>query len=82
MRKSRSSSKTLSIKVPSSLSARLATVAKKRRVPVSVVVREALERVGEKDATSFGELARDFCGRFDGPEDLSTHPRHLRGYGK
>jgi hypothetical protein len=74
-------SKTLSIKVPSALSARLSALAKKRRVPVSVVVREALERAGETKGITFGALAKDYCGRLDGPADLSTNGRHLVGYG-
>ena len=30
---------------------------------------------------SFYEAAREYIGIFDGPADLSTHPRHLEDFG-
>jgi predicted DNA-binding protein len=81
MGNTKTASKTLSIKVPAQLSARLSNLARRRRVPVSVVVREALEQIGEANTGSFGELAKEFCGRLSGPADLSTNVEHLKGYG-
>lgn len=31
---------------------------------------------------SFFEAAREYIGIFDGPRDLSTHPRHLDDFGR
>jgi hypothetical protein len=82
MRRTRISSKTISVKVPGSLSAKLATIARKRRVSVSVVVREALERMDESNLGSFAERGSDFCGRLSGPSDLSSNADHLADYGR
>jgi len=82
MRRTAPTAKILSIRLPASLSAKLSTIARKRKVPVSVVVREVLEQAGERNVGSFGELARDFCGRLSGPPDLSLNADHLKGYGK
>ncbi|MFN0061183.1 MAG: hypothetical protein ACKVPX_01500 [Myxococcaceae bacterium] len=49
---------------------------------LSKVVRDALEKADESPVGSFAELARDFCGKFLGPEDLSSNPKRLKGYGK
>ena len=82
MRRTRATAKTLSIRLPASLGAKLSTIARKRQVSVSVVVREALEHAGERTVGSFAELASDFCGRLRGPSDLSVNADHLKGYGK
>ena len=75
--------KTLSIKVPSSLSARVVKLARSRKSTVSAVVREALERYAPGEGTSFADAAREFIGCLDGgPGDLATHPRHLKGFGR
>jgi len=47
------------------------------------LVREALERLGEGDAETFVDRVSEWVGAVKGlPRDLSTNPRHLRGYGK
>ncbi len=75
--------KTLSIKVPLALSARVARLARTRKATVSAVVREALERYAPVEQPSFGAAARKWIGSVDaGPGDLATNPRHLRGFGR
>jgi predicted DNA-binding protein len=75
--------KTLSIKVPAALSARVSKLAKARRSTVSAVVREALEQYAPREGVSFADAARAYIGSVDGgPGDLATNPRHLRGFGE
>ncbi len=77
------SSKTLSIKVPASLSARVVKLARSRKSTVSAVVREAIERYAPEEGLSFAEAAREFIGSVDlGPGDLATNPKHLKGFGR
>ena len=71
--------KTLSIKVPAALSARVVKLAKSRKSTVSAVVREAIERFAPDEGPSFADTARAFVGSLDGgPGDLATNPRHLK----
>ncbi|GMU62163.1 MAG: CopG family transcriptional regulator [Myxococcales bacterium] len=75
--------KTLSIKVPSSLSARVSRLARARGSTVSAIVREALEQYAPSEGTSFATAARAYIGSVaGGPGDLSTNPKHLAGFGK
>ena len=75
--------KTLSIKVPTALSARVTKLARSRNSTVSAVVREAIEHYAPDEGASFAETAREFVGCLDGgPTDLSTNPKHLKGYGR
>jgi len=73
----------LSTKVPERLRRRLERIANRRKVPVSVVVREALEAAVESEdlVESFTARAGDLCGALSGPRDLSSNPAHLDGYG-
>ncbi len=79
--------KAISLKLPSGLSAKLDRAAKQRRQSKSEIVREALELFLNGDRTarpvaSALELAGDLVGCAEGPSDLSTHTRHMEGYGK
>lgn len=75
--------KTLSIKVPRSVSARVARLAKDRQTTVSAVVREAIEKYDQPMTGSFAQLARKYIGCVSGgPGDLSTNPKHLSRFGK
>ena len=79
----RESSKLLSVRVPRRVSARIATLSKKRKVPVSTVVREALERYATEEPSIWDAAEHLFTGaRFKGPKDLSTNRKHLKGYGE
>jgi hypothetical protein len=47
-----------------------------------VLVREALETLVSGPRRSVTALVDELVGSLQGPADLSTHPRHLKGYGK
>jgi len=74
--------KTLTVKVPATLSAKIVRLARKRRSTQSDVVREALERLPGQETASFAESAESFAGSARGPGDLSTNPRYLKDYGE
>jgi predicted transcriptional regulator len=79
----KSTLKTLSIKVPASVSARVVKLARSRGATISAVVREAIEQYAPADKPSFAEAAKAWVGSVDGgPGDLATNPRHLKGFGK
>jgi hypothetical protein len=78
--------KTLSLKLPDSLDAKLTMIARQRRKSKSALVRDALElffaggdgrRMG-----SFLAMAKDLAGCVEGPTDLSFNKNHMRGYGQ
>jgi metal-responsive CopG/Arc/MetJ family transcriptional regulator len=75
--------KTLSLKLPPSLSVRLERAAKQRGQSKSEVVRAALEQFlnGERPLSAL-ELAGDLVGCGEGPGDLSTNPKHMEGFGE
>ena len=76
----------LSLKLPRSLLAKLDAVARRRKTTKSAVLREALESYFKngsgKPKVSAYDLAKDLCGRYEGPRDLSTNPKHMEGYGR
>lgn len=78
--------KTLSIKLSPRLEARLAAAVARHRTTRSRLVRDILERhlaAVEPAADSALARAGDLVGAVKGrPRDLSTHRRHLRGYGR
>lgn len=78
--------KTLSVKLPDPLAHWLRTQARELRRTQSDLVRQALEAQrqskGRKKAKSCAELLADFDGFFQGPPDLSTNPKYMKGYGE
>ena len=77
--------RTITLKLPDALAARLRAVVQRRSRTQSEIVREALERHLDGEAPFVGsclDLARDLAGSLSGPADLSTSRRHLRGYGR
>ena len=78
--------RTISVKIPRPLAARLSAAVRRRKTSQSAIVREALEghiRSPPLDsAGSFLELAGDLVGSVAGPPDLSTNKGRLRGYGR
>jgi predicted DNA-binding protein len=79
--------KTMSLKLPSSLSIKLERAAKKLDRSKSEIVRAALEQFLNGDGPvlrpmSALELAGDIVGRCEGPPDLSTNPKYMEGYGR
>ncbi len=79
--------KTISLKLPDTLLARLEEEARVRRITKSELVREGIERVldGNRVAeeASCYNLGRDLAGSLKGlPADLATNPDHLEGFGQ
>ena len=79
--------KTLTVKVPEALDARLNALARRQSVGRSMIVRRALVRYlasveGRSSEATFLNLARDLAGSVEGPRDLSTAQRHMKGYGR
>jgi Arc/MetJ-type ribon-helix-helix transcriptional regulator len=78
--------RTITVKLPSGLAARLDARVKRRGIALSDVVRQALERhlddADEGHPGSCLELAADLAGSLRGRADLASNPKHLRGYGR
>ena len=78
--------RTVTLKLPASLATRLNSIVRRRSTTRSAVVREALEaHLGSQSGggDSCLELAGDLVGSLKGlPRDLSSSPRHLKGYGR
>ncbi len=78
--------KTLSLKLPESLFAKLTVTAEKRGETKSALVREAIDALvtGDKPAPkgSCLDLAKDLAGCVNGPADLSFEKKHMHGYGQ
>jgi hypothetical protein len=34
------------------------------------------------DGQTLGDLMKDFCGKYEGPGDLSTNPKYMEGFGE
>lgn len=78
--------KTLTIKVPDTLFAEIASAALTRKVPKSEIVRERLtQKSGATKATRISMWSRmqDLVIQMDSlPVDISSNKAHLKGYGK
>lgn len=79
--------RTISLKLPDPVLARLKEAARTRRTTQSSVVRECLEKGLEPGASasepSCYDLARDLAGSLKGlPRDLATNPKYLDGLGR
>ncbi|MCD6296821.1 MAG: CopG family transcriptional regulator [Deltaproteobacteria bacterium] len=78
--------KTLSLKLPESLFAKLTSAARERGENRSALVREAIKAFikGDNHAPkdSCLDLAKDLVGCVKGPVDLSFDKKHMRGYGQ
>ncbi|MHB8876137.1 MAG: ribbon-helix-helix domain-containing protein [Myxococcaceae bacterium] len=64
-------------------SARVATLAKRRKVTRSELVRQAISQMDKAEKrTALDDLA-DLVGVIrDGPRDLATNPKHMKGFGR
>lgn len=69
--------KTVTLKIPESLAAKLRRVAARRKETFSELARRALAREVEDHETDFARLAAPYRGMFRGPGDLSMR----EGYG-
>ena len=78
--------KTISLKVPEAMDAKLAAIAKQTGKTKSEVAREALQSFFEnghnRRPASAYDLSQDLAGSVRGPGDLSTNKEHMRGYGR
>ena len=78
--------KSISLKLPDPLHAQLERLAQERGAAKSDVIRDALEAylAGPKSGTRLTclDLAGDLAGIVDGPPDLATNPKYMRGFGK
>jgi len=78
--------KTLTVKIPETLFAEIASDAKARNVPKSEIVRERLIRkpaTSKKTKVSLWDRMEDLVIHSDSlPTDLSTNKAHLKNYGK
>ncbi len=76
---------TITAKIPPALAAKLKAAARSKRISKSEFIRQSLERSlksnGKGRRPTFGELAGDLAGSFNGPTDLSTNPKWMEGYG-
>lgn len=78
--------KTLSLKLPDELDARISAIARQRGSNKSEIIRDALHAyLGKETMAHKGsalDLAGDLVGSLEGPADLSHHDDHMRGYGE
>lgn len=78
--------KTIALKLPDELLAKIQDLAKKRGETRSAVMRETLEeffaRDNHQNPNSCLDRARDLSGCIKGPVDLSTNQSHMDEYGK
>ncbi|MBI2501927.1 MAG: CopG family transcriptional regulator [Candidatus Latescibacteria bacterium] len=78
--------KTLTVKIPEELEAKLERLVAQRGASKSALIRAALEELTTNAETvqphSCLDLARDLLGQADGPTDLSYNKKHLKGYGR
>ncbi|MCU0648774.1 MAG: ribbon-helix-helix domain-containing protein [Gemmatimonadaceae bacterium] len=73
--------RTVSFTLPESLDDALTELARRCNSTRSVLVRDALERLTRDGYHSVTTLVNELVGPLDGPADLSTNPKRLRGYG-
>jgi hypothetical protein len=78
--------KNVSLKLSDALHAKLARASKDRGAAKSDIIREALEAYFANGKNgprvSCLDLARDLAGSVEGPPDLATNPKYMRGYGR
>ena len=78
--------KTLTVKVPEELEAKLDRLAARRGESKSALIRTALEELATSEdafqTDSCLDLAKDLLGQADGPSDLSHNKKHMKGYGR
>ena len=77
---------TITLKMPDVLVRKLAAAAERQQTSRSALVRTAVAKYIEEDLPeasqpSAYDLVEGFAGSLQGPHDLSTHPRHMEGYG-
>ncbi len=78
--------KTLTVKLPEELAARLGRAAQRRGMTKSGFIREAIAshvaNGGAVAVVSCYDLATDLAGSFSGPTDLSINQKYMDGLGQ
>jgi plasmid stability protein len=77
--------KTMSLKLPDEIDARLEARARRAGKTKSALTREALTAFLESNGGSGAsclDLVRDLVGAASGPADLASNKKRLRGYGQ
>ena len=74
--------RTVSFKLPEHLDELLRELAKQRKASRSGVVREAIAAYVARGTPSVTMRVDELVSTVAGPPDLSTNPKHLRGYGR
>ena len=74
--------RTVSLKLPEDLDQALTELAERRHTSRSALLREAVERLTREERKTVGELASDLMGCVEGPGDLATNPKHMKGFGE
>ena len=72
----------MTIRLSPQESARVASLANKRKITRSELIRQALAALERGQAKSLLDDWRDAIGIVDGPRDLATRPGHLKGLGR
>ncbi|MGH7280414.1 MAG: CopG family ribbon-helix-helix protein [Polyangiaceae bacterium] len=74
--------RTVSFKLPEPLDDTLTELARQRKSSRSALAREALEALAKRERRSVTTAVDELVDPLDGPADLSTHPKHMLGYGR
>jgi Arc/MetJ-type ribon-helix-helix transcriptional regulator len=74
--------RTVSFKLSEQLDDELTNLARRRKSSRSALVREALTALAKGERGSVTAVVDRLVGRLDGPDDLSTNPKHMVGYGR
>jgi hypothetical protein len=75
----------LTLKLPRVVAGRLRALARRTGKAQAEILREGLALRLEAEGpaqSSVLALAGDLVGSLDGPADLATNPKHLRGFGR
>ena len=77
----------ITVRIPQALTSRLRSRSRAKGTTESELVREALESylghsAGERSAYELAEQAGIIGAARNAPKDLSSNPRHFKGFGK
>ncbi len=76
---------TTTLKLSPALETKVAAEARARRISKSQVIRELIQKhfksADKRRRKTFGEVAGHLIGVAEGPGDLSSNPKYMKGYG-